>query len=101
MISVPATKLIVCAIFAIEGGDKTHYPYGIKDGHHHTREQARRICWNTVENAKRDYQLYQPKEDFLEYLSDRYVPIEDDPVGHCNWVRFMRKRFYGIAKNHG
>lgn len=98
---IPSTHAIVTAIWLIEGGEGTRFPYGIKDHHHHTQEQARRICWNTVENAKRDYFLYRPKEEFLEYLSDRYVPIEDDPVGHRNWVRFMRKRFYGIAKKHG
>lgn len=79
------------AIYHIEGGTKTRYPYGIKSV---KTSNPRAVCLRTIQNAHNDWLLYGRTRhtDFLAYLALRYCPPESDPVGHRNWLPNIRAR---------
>jgi hypothetical protein len=94
-----ANKL-VDAIYVIEGGAKTKYPYGIKsitikgDTEQERVAYARKICWNTVQNQHDRWIKAGSKGDYLESLANRYAPIGagNDPKGlNNNWLKNLRK----------
>lgn len=82
---------VVNAIYIIEGGSKTKYPYGIKaietKGN---KNYARQICYNTVRNNYYRWERSGKKEDFITFLGDRYCPKVSDEVGNKNWKQNIK-----------
>lgn len=86
---------IVSAIYKIEGGAKTKYPFGIKSiNTNGDYNKAKRICENTVRNNYVRWQKSSKSIDYLEFLQRRYCPIgaSDDPKNlNSNWLKNLRK----------
>lgn len=82
-----ATK-VVNAIFIVEGGTKTKYPYGIKSV---KTSNPRQVCLNTVRNNWIRWQKTGAKGDFLDFLADRYCPQTVDYQGNVRWKRNIHK----------
>lgn len=77
---------IADAIYVIEGGKKTKYPYGIKSINTHGNvAKARRICINTVNNNYQRWLKSEQTLDFLDFLANRYCPPAADAVGNQRW----------------
>lgn len=89
-ISPSETEQIANAIYTLEGGAKTRYPYGIKSLR--TRN-PRQVCINTIEHAWRDFhgQGTKLRRDFLYFLADRYCPPSVDRVGNKRWKKNITK----------
>ena len=82
---------IVNAIYIIEGGAKTKWPYGILTKYKHT--SPRQACFNTVAHKRRDWLKAGRSGSFLAYLAGRYAPLNasNDPTGlNRNWERNLR-----------
>lgn len=79
---------IVSAIYVIEGGNNTKYPYGIKSI---KTNNPRKICENTVRNNYIRWQRAGSKGNYLDFLADRYCPPSADPIGNVNWKKNMKK----------
>jgi len=63
------------AIYRAEGGAKTKFPYGIKSiNTHGDKEYARKICLNSIRNAKKRWASAGNPEDFIIFMSRRYCP---------------------------
>ncbi len=63
------------AIYRAEGGAKTKFPYGIKSiNTHGDKEYARKICLNSIRNAKKRWASAGNPEDFITFMSRRYCP---------------------------
>ncbi len=80
-------KRQICdAIYIIEGGEKTKYPYGIMSVHCKGEEECRKICYNTVLNNKTRYKNYGYKSyaTYLEFLASRYCPESENLCE--NWL---------------
>ena len=77
---------ICSAIYIIEGGDQTNYPYGIKSVNCDGKEDCKNVCFNTVVNNVRRYTTYgfTTHATFLEFLQSRYCPLSDK--GCENWL---------------
>ena len=74
------SKEDICkAIYIIEGGDKTKYPYGIKSVFCEGKEDCKQVCYNTIINNKGRYLDYGYKthKTYLEFLASRYCPEGD------------------------
>jgi len=88
---------IVNAIYKVEGGDKTSYPYGIKIKDsagrwiRYERRQAESICRNTVRNNNARWQASGETNSFIAYLGLKYCPPSADPIGYVNWTNNMTK----------
>lgn len=84
---VPSINInkIVNAIYRAEGGNKTKYPYGIKSIKTKGRDDARKICINTVNHAYRDWISAGSKGDFIDFLSKRYCFDE-----HEHWAKMVK-----------
>ena len=84
---LPESKVaeIANAIYRIEGGDKARVPYGILSVKVKSREDARRICCNTVRNNYVRWQKAGAKGDYRLYLADVYCPKSSDQKGNKNW----------------
>lgn len=83
---------IADAIYKIEGGKKTKYPYGVKSIN--TRQntvKARIICINTIVNTHKRWIAENKPIDFLDYLADRYCPVDSDRIGNRRWKKNIRK----------
>ena len=81
-------NLIADAIFKIEGGNKTKYPYGIKSI---KTSNPRQVCINTIKNNYVRWQKDGKTNDFLTFLGNRYCPAQDDTVGNKNWLTNIHK----------
>ena len=82
---------IADAIYIIEGGAKTKFPYGIVSV---KTNDPRRVCLNTIRNNWIRWGKAGSKGDFLEFLANRYAPIgaENDPKNlNKNWLPNLRK----------
>lgn len=83
---------IADAIYVIEGGKKTKYPYGIKSiSTKGNRAKARQICINTIRNTHKRWIAANKPNNFLDYLADRYCPASVDRVGNKRWKVNIRK----------
>ena len=81
-ISENYAKRIVDAIYIIEGGDKTKYPYGIKSiDTKGNKEYARKICYNTVKNNWIRWQRAGSNGNYLDFLGNKYCPQSVDYQG--------------------
>lgn len=66
------------AIYHAEGGSKADYLYGIRSVHYDSRQEARRICINTIRNNMRRFKERthgsSNYEHYLPFLASRYCP---------------------------
>ena len=69
---------IVDSIYAIEGGAKADFLYGIRSVQYQDAAEARRICLRTIRNNRKRYADYGYKQypDFLAFLQSRYCPTK-------------------------
>jgi len=80
---------IADAIYRIEGGTNTHFPYGIKSVTVTNEIQARQICLNTIRNnydrweAKYSHSKY--RKNYFDFLSRAYCPY-----AHYQWYLNLR-----------
>ena len=89
---------VVSAIYKIEGGAKTKWPYGIKSIKTNNPEQ---ICRNTVRNQYIRWQQWGKTNSFEESLAKRYCPIgaKDDPTGlNKYWLGNLRKELARVQQ---
>jgi len=77
---------VVSAIYRVEGGSHTHYPYGIKLC---KTTHPRDVCIRTVLNESKRDNISHVDRYFIYKLSDRYCPASVDPIGHINWEHNM------------
>lgn len=85
-----AANQIVDAIYRAEGGSRAKVPYGILSVRVSTLEDARAVCYTTVQrNHDRWLKAGRPGE-YLDFLADRYCPPSADAVGNKNWKRNVR-----------
>lgn len=87
-ISENEANRIADAIFKVEGGNNTKYPYGIKSI---KTNNPRQTCLNTIKNNYIRWQLNGKKEDYLDFLANRYCPPEDDKQGNINWKKNIKR----------
>ena len=80
---------IVDAIYIIEGGKNTSYPYGIQSVKCDSLAECRQVCFNTVKNNVARWQKARQegyKEGYLTFLWYRYCPPSAHPLNQ-NWKR--------------
>jgi len=86
---------IIQAIFKLEGGNKTPYPFGVRSiDTKGNKELARQICARTISNHYIRWQQYGKTNSFLISLADRYCPAKTDKIGNKNW----RKNIVAMVK---
>lgn len=93
---------IADAIYKIEGGNKTQYPYGVMSIKTHN---PRQVCLNTINNTFARWRLQNKELNFFTYLANRYCPPSADPQGNKNWknniVKMLGVNFVSeINKQH-
>lgn len=81
---------IADAIYRVEGGAKTMYPYGIKSVKCSGEQECRQVCENTIRNNYVRWIKSGQHQDYIEFLADRYCPYSVDPVGNVNWKKNIR-----------
>ena len=86
---------IANAIYKAEGGKKATYLYGIRSVEYTNKNEARRICLNTIKNNRKRYAEYGYKkyDTYLEFLASRYAPInaDNDPKRLNNyWLKNVK-----------
>lgn len=80
------------AIYFVEGGGKSRHPYGIKSINTHGNAfVARKICITTIQNTHTRWLNENKPIAFLDYLANRYCPIEADRTGNRYWKINIRK----------
>ena len=79
---------IANAIYQVEGGTHTRFPYGIKSVQTHN---PRQVCLNTIANNFNRWQRAGAHGDFLDYLANVYCPSSADKRGNENWKRNIHK----------
>ena len=79
---------IANAIYKVEGGAKTRFPYGIKSI---KTRNPRQVCLNTIANNFNRWQRAGSHGDFLDFLGDVYCPASADKRGNENWKRNIHK----------
>jgi hypothetical protein len=82
---------IVQAIYRVEGGSKARVPYGILSVRVSSKDGARKICTNTVQNNHDRWLKAGKPGEYLDFLADRYCPKSEDPMGNRNWKKNIRK----------
>ena len=83
---------IADAIYTIEGGNKTKYPYGVKSVKTHgNKNKARNICIRTIQNTHNRWLQENKPINFLDYLANRYCPVQSDSSGNHFWRTNIRK----------
>jgi len=91
---------VVSKIFFAEGGDKTRNPYGVLGFGQLTKEQARKICRNTVINSYTRWKAQSQEKDFLRFLSLSYCPLSDKRDTKSlnkNWYPNMHRLMGGVT----
>lgn len=78
---------IADAIYKVEGGAKTRYPYGIKSV---VTTDPRHVCLNTIKNNYRRWINQTNESDYLVFLGNRYCPPASDYQGNRRWIKNMR-----------
>jgi len=67
---------IVDAIYRVEGGAKAKVPFGILSVRVSSLEEARRVCYRTVQNNHDRWVRSGRRGEYLDFLADRYCPPE-------------------------
>lgn len=82
---------IANAIYQIEGGPNTKFPYGIKSiNTHGNLVKARAICIRTIQNNFVRWN-HNKSIDFLTFLGNVYCPRSADSQGNSNWIKNIHK----------
>ena len=85
------------AIYHAEGGKKASKPYGIMfkgcDWQHEA--YCRKICINTIRNNIKRWEDSGMKNEYLEFLRDRYAPLEHSKL-NANWLKNVRYFYANI-----
>ena len=92
-LSLKEANVIANAIYKIEGGNHTKYPYGIKSINVKDSFAARTICINTILNNHKRWIAANKPIDFLDYLANAYCPKSCDAIGNKNWKTNIHKFF--------
>lgn len=79
---------IADAIYRLEGGINTRYPYGIKSL---KTLNPRQVCINTIQNNHDRWLRAGSKGNYLDFLANRYCPASVDPIGNKNWIINIHK----------
>jgi hypothetical protein len=85
---------VVSAVWKIEGGSKTRFPYGIKSVKTFgNKNYARKIAFNTVKANWQRWLVERQKRDisYLQFLANRYCPKSCDSQGNINWFNNITK----------
>lgn len=66
----------VNAIYMAEGGVNAKYLYGIRSIRYTSKEDAKKLCFNTVKNNEKRYKKYGYRKysSFIQFLANRYCP---------------------------
>ena len=91
---------IADAIWRLEGGAKTRYPYGIKSVNVSSEAEARQVCLNTIRNHYQRWRKWGRTNDYLVSLADRYCPSACDRRGNENWKRNIKALLHPQPKEH-
>ena len=86
---------IADAIYKAEGGKKTKYPYGIRSVSCNGEDGCRKVCLNSIHNAKKRWEKAGKPEDFIVFMGRRYCPPKAHSL-NSNWVKNVR---YFLEKN--
>lgn len=78
------------AIYKAEGGDKAKAPYGILSVKVSGKDEARRVCLNTIRNNLKRWEKAGRPGDYIDFLADKYCPQSVDPIGNKNWKRNVK-----------
>ena len=81
---LPSDEAIVNAIGKAENSKK--FPYGIKSVKCDGEKECRKICLNSVRNAKKRWIKAGKPEDFITFMGRRYSPPNINP----NWIRLVK-----------
>ena len=85
---------IADAIYKAEASQA--HPYGIRSiDTHHNEQYARKICLNSIRNAKARWAKAGSPGDFIAFMGLRYSP----PAINPNWVRLVHW-FLNQAQNN-
>ncbi len=80
---------IADAIYKLEGGAKTKYPYGVKSV---KTSNPRQVCLNTIKNNYIRWQKSGTTNDYLTFLGNRYAPVKGDKTNlNKNWINNIHK----------
>jgi hypothetical protein len=82
---------IANAIYRIEGGAGTKFPYGIKSVKFRNPAHARQICKQTIANNFKRWGAAGRPGVFLDFLANRYCPASCDPLGNKRWKANARR----------
>lgn len=78
------------AIYWVEGGAQAKKPYGVLSVPCNTKQECRKIAFNTVRNNHRRWLRAGRPGEFLNFLADRYCPPSVDKQGNINWKRNIK-----------
>lgn len=79
---------IANAIYKTE--NSTKYPYGIRSIDTNGNEAyARKLCLNSIRNARKRWIEAGKPEDFITHMGKRYCPPTAHPK-NVNWVRLVK-----------
>jgi hypothetical protein len=87
------TTIIVDAIYILEGGSTTRYPYGIRSI---KTSNPRQVCINTVRNNYHRWQVDSQDKDYFTFLADKYCPAKADRQGNINWKKNIKLLTRGL-----
>ena len=85
------------AIYKAEGGEKAKSPYGVlsiklkgktPDA---KKAEARQITINSIRNNWKRWQSTDKKQEFVDFMADRWCPPSADPVGNRNWKNNVKR----------
>jgi hypothetical protein len=88
---------LATAIYWSEGGDRTHYPYGIKSVSCETKDECRLKCLESIRNNEKRFARHGGKgvENFIRFMSRRYVYCD---FGECqariDWQKNVKRIYY-------
>jgi hypothetical protein len=84
-LTVQQVSTIADAVYRVEGGVHTKHPYGIMC----QISNPRHTCCVTINHAFKDWRRLGDTNNFIDFLANRYCPMQCDPVGNRNWKHNM------------
>jgi len=76
---------IADAIYRAEGAQHARVPYGILSVKVRNADEARRVCLNTIRDAREHWVAAGRPGNFIDFLADIYCPAQVDPAGNRHW----------------
>lgn len=86
------TEQFAQAIYRVEGGSRTKYPFGVKSidtGGDYAK--AKRITEVSIRNNYARWIKAGKPVSFIKFMALRWCTPSADPTGHTNWVLNMSK----------